>query len=319
MWIFLERSIFATQYRLRYCVAIFLCFYGGDILSKGYYAWMVFLGGCSYGILSTIVKIAYEHGISTAEVCGSQGLFGMLLLWSIAWRWKKAALGWKRTMGLILSGSVIGCTTIFYYKSLETLPASLAIIFLFQFVWIGCGLEWIFFHRRPDRQKIIALGLLLIGSLFATGVQLEQSSLVFTPGMLWGFLAALTYSLLLLISGTVGRDVPPIFKSALMSLGASGMIFIFFPPIFLTDVSTLIALCPYGILLGAFGIALPPLLFSLGIPHVGTGLGSILTASELPVAILLASFVLGEQLVGGQWFGIVLILGGIILGNLRRR
>ena len=288
-------------------------------MSKGYYAWMVFLGGCSYGILSTIVKIAYEHGISTAEVCGAQGLFGMLLLWSVAWRWKKAAFGWKRTMGLVLSGSVIGCTTIFYYKSLETLPASLAIIFLFQFVWIGSGLEWIFFHRRPDRQKLMALGLLLIGSLFATGVQLEKSSLVFTPGMLWGFLAALTYSLLLLISGTVGRDVSPIFKSALMSVGASGMIFIFFPPMFLTDVSTLIALCPYGVLLGAFGIALPPLLFSLGIPHVGTGLGSILTASELPVAILLACFVLGEQLVFGQWLGIGLILGGIVLGNLQHR
>jgi len=62
-------------------------------LSKGYYAWMVFLGGCSYGILSTIVKVAYEHGISVAEVCGAQGLFwhatalecGLALEESYAW------------------------------------------------------------------------------------------------------------------------------------------------------------------------------------------------------------------------------------------
>lgn len=36
------------------------------------YALLVFLGGCSYGILSTIVKIAYAAGLTPAEVCGGQ-------------------------------------------------------------------------------------------------------------------------------------------------------------------------------------------------------------------------------------------------------
>ncbi|MFK4998519.1 hypothetical protein ACI2OX_17980 [Bacillus sp. N9] len=48
-----------------------------------HYAVIVFLGGCSYGILSTFVKLAYSAGFSVAEVSGSQVLFGTILIWLI--------------------------------------------------------------------------------------------------------------------------------------------------------------------------------------------------------------------------------------------
>ncbi|MFK4998521.1 hypothetical protein ACI2OX_17990 [Bacillus sp. N9] len=37
-----------------------------------------------------------------------------------------------------------------------------------------------------------------------------------------------------------------------------------------------------------------PLLFSIGMPHIGPGLGTILSASELPVAVIMSALVLGE-------------------------
>lgn len=42
------------------------------------YILLVFLGACSYGILSTIVKLAYGQGYS-AEVVGGQIFFGFVL------------------------------------------------------------------------------------------------------------------------------------------------------------------------------------------------------------------------------------------------
>lgn len=89
-----------------------------------------------------------------------------------------------------------------------------------------------------------------------------------------------------------------------------------FPPVFLFHEPTFIGIAPYGLLLGMFGVALPPLLFSIGMPHVGPGYGTILTASELPVAVIMSALILKESVTIIQWLGVVLILGGIIIGNV---
>lgn len=47
------------------------------------------------------------------------------------------------------------------------------------------------------------------------------------------------------------------------------------------------------------------------------GLGTILTASELPVAVSMSALVLGEQVGMLQWIGVALILGGIAFSNVR--
>lgn len=52
-------------------------------------------------------------------------------------------------------------------------------------------------------------------------------------------------------------------------------------------------------------------------PHVGPGLGSVLAASELPVALVMAFLVLGESITPIQWAGIFLIGTGIVAGNIK--
>ncbi|MEY9095005.1 drug/metabolite transporter (DMT)-like permease [Paenibacillus sp. RC84] len=74
---------------------------------------------------------------------------------------------------------------------------------------------------------------------------------------------------------------------------------------------------PYGLVLGIFGSVLPPLLYSIGMPHVGSGLGTILTSSELPVVVIMSSLVLGEVISWSQWIGVIIILGGIVNSNTR--
>ena len=99
-----------------------------------YYAGLVFLGGCCYGILSTFVKIAYANGFSSAAVTGAQYLFGTMMLWLVLLFTKKEKLSVKESVKLLLSGIPFGLTGIFYYQALQSLSASLAIVFLFQFV-----------------------------------------------------------------------------------------------------------------------------------------------------------------------------------------
>lgn len=283
------------------------------------YAVIVFLGGCSYGILSTIVKLAYAAGLTAAEVCGSQGFFGMLLLWAaVLLRRSPIKMRPRRVLTLILCGLPVGLTTMFYYTALKTVTASFAVILLFQFVWISTALDSIFARRLPDRKKVLAIAVLLPGSVLAAGLFGSGESVQLTQGVIWGLLSAVSYSFVLIVSGTVGCEVPPFLKSALMSLGAAAVIFSMMPPEFLFSLPSIVKVLPYGLPLGVFGIALPPLLFAIGIPHTGPALGSILTSSEMPMALIMAFFVLGEHIAPMQWLGVVLIFVGVIIGNLRK-
>ncbi len=281
------------------------------------YALIVFLGGCCYGVLSTFVKLAYLAGFTVTEVTGSQFILGTLLIWMVALFSKKKKLTLPKIGKLLLSGIPLGLTGVFYYQSLQTLHASLAIIFLFQFVWIGTFIEWIVYKKTPSNGKMASIGILIIGSILAAGIIAEGGVEISWQGIVWGLLSALTYTALIFLSSSVEKDTPPVQKSALLSTGGLITVLLFFPPTDLFHLPVFMGVAPYGLFLGLFGVALPPLLFSIGMKHIGPGLGTILTASELPVAVILSSLVLAENVSLSQWLGVVLILGGIVAGNVK--
>ncbi|PYI50554.1 DMT family transporter [Paenibacillus flagellatus] len=281
-----------------------------------HYACIVFMGGCCYGVLSTFVKLAYSAGFSVSAVSGGQYLFGALLSWLLVMFTPKQKLPLKRILQLLGSGIPFGLTGVFYYQSLQTLNASLAIIFLFQFVWIGTFLEWILYKKKPTAGKTISIAVLLIGSVLAANLAAKGGIALSWTGMAWALLSALTFTSFIYLSGSVGKDISPVRKSALLSTGGLLVVFVLLPPTFLLDMSVFMGVAPYGLLLGFFGVVLPPLLFSIGMPNIGPGLGTILAASELPVAVSMSSFLLAEPVSYSQWIGVVLILGGIAAGNV---
>lgn len=280
-----------------------------------HYALMVFLGGCCYGILSTFVKLAYSAGFTMPAVTGSQFLFGTCMIWMVTIFTKKKKISLIQTGKIILAGTPMGLTGLLYYQSLQTLPASLAIIFLFQFIWMGTFLEWFVYKRRPSSGKFLSIGILLTGSILAAGVLEVSAGPIAWEGSALGLLAAFTFSLFILLSSMIGKNVPSIQKSALLSTGGMIITVLLFPPIILNDLPTLLDITPYGLILGIFGVVLPPFFFSIGMPHVGPGLGTILTASELPVAVVLSAIVLAEEISPLQWIGVCVILAGIIVAN----
>ncbi|MCL7747114.1 EamA family transporter [Halalkalibacter alkaliphilus] len=282
-----------------------------------HYASLVFLAGCCFGILSTFVKLAYGAGFSVGEVTGGQFLTGTVLIFLLSLFTKRTKLSLRQSRELLLAGMPMGLTGIFYYISLQTLDASLAIIFLFQFIWIGALLEWILEKKRPSREKLVAIIILFVGSLLATGLLVEGNVIFSLNGAAWGILAAIAFATFIYVSGTVGKAVPPVQKSSFLSLGGFLIVGLCFPPVFLLDGSIVTGILPYSFMLGLFGVALPPLLFSIGMPHIGAGLGTILSASELPIAIILSTVILSETINWTQWLGVFLILIGIIVGNIK--
>lgn len=285
---------------------------------------LVFFGACSFGILSTFVKLAYHDGYNLGDVTGAQAFFGAVILWILfffqtktsAYKAKEIIIKtpwWK----MMLAGCCTGLVSIFYYQCVKLVPNSVAIILLMQFIWMSILMELVIFKKKPTGLQFMAILLVLGGTVLASGMveaKLETLNLV---GIGFGLLAALCYAGFLMLSGRIGTEYPVLKKSALMITGACILIFIIFPPAFLFNGALGGSLLKWGLIIAVFGTVIPPLFYAEGVPRVGTALSSILSAAELPVAIIMAGLVLQEQVSFLRWIGVAVILSAMIVPNLK--
>jgi drug/metabolite transporter (DMT)-like permease len=306
-----------------------------DIIEMKYLL-SVLMGAICYGILSTIVVTAYGEGYELGEVVGSQLLVGCILAWGFMlltkWR-EKSRLGsrtgkastanhkltWKQRLFLMAAGAPTAITGLLYYESLRYIPNSLAIILLFQFTWIGVLIHAISHRKRPNGIVLLTLVILFGGTLLAAGIVEQGMSRFNWIGVALGLLSAVSYSLFILLSGKAIPFVHPAYRSGWMITGGMLLVFILFPPYFLINGLLLGNLLLFGFMLGLFGAFLPPVLFAVGVPHIGEGMTGILGASELPVAVLLSAVVLHEHVSVLQWIGVALVMLGVALPEVFKR
>lgn len=281
------------------------------------YAFLVFMGGCFYGILSTIVKFAYAAGYSVNEVIGAQFFFGFILQMIVVLLFSRKKVSWKQAGLLMLVGTTMSGTGIFYGASLVTVPASIAIVLLFQFTWVGIIIEAIASRKRPSKGKVISIIVLLIGTLLSANIIDGGFDDLTLWGVGLGLLSAVTYALFIFVSGKVATNVPALNRTMMMSMGGMLLVFVIYPPTFLVDGALLGGLWKYGLLLALFGTVISGSCLMIGAPKIGSGLATILSSSELPVAVISSALVLKESVSIMQWLGVALIFVGIIIPQLR--
>ncbi len=284
---------------------------------------LVLFGACSFGVLSTFVKLAYKESYTLGDVTGSQALFGAILLWSIYLLQRKAQdknqpkpIIKTHWIKLLLAGTFTGLVSLTYYQCVKLIPASVAIILLMQFVWMSVLLELIFFNKKPNKMQLIAIAFILIGTVAASGYFEQAAGNLSVAGIGYGMVAALCYAIFLMLNGNLGNEYPPLQKSALMITGACILIFAVLPPTFLINGALGGSLLKWGLILATFGTVIPPLCFASGIPKIGLTLSSILSSAELPVAVSMSALVLHEEVSLLRWIGVVIILSSIVLPNL---
>lgn len=278
----------------------------------------ILIGAGSFGFTPIFVKLGFGYGYTLGQINIMQMLIALVFLWSIVFikRSSYKGLNRKNIKQILITGSFVGLTGIFYYGAMQYLPASLAIILLFQFVWIGILLEWIFTKIRPTFMTLIAIILIIAGVFLASNIlngSLERLPVI---GFVFGILSAFTYAGFIYFSGKVATDVDPWVRSSLMITGSALLIFF----IFIRDIPSVPILDGrlWGLTFGLalFGAVLPPLFFALGAHLISGGLANILSSIELPVAIISASIILSESITLVQWIGGSLIIIAIIMNEL---
>ena len=281
---------------------------------------LIALGASSYGMLATFVKMAYSEGFTTPEVTIAQftyGILGIVLINTIQKSQNKnqaTTASTKTIIQLMVAGTSLGMTSVFYYLAVKYIPVSIAIVLLMQTVWMGVLFEMLLEKKIPSAQKIISVFVVLVGTALATNI-IENKLVTDWRGIVLGLLSAASFTTTMFTANRVGIGVSSAQRSLFMLLGGAVIVFGFAIANQTGDFQFEI-FAKWGIILALFGTIIPPLLFNAGFPLTGIGLGSIVSALELPVSVLMAYFLLNENINTWQWIGIVLIILAVVIMNI---
>lgn len=289
---------------------------------------LVGLGAASYGMLATFVKLAYTDTSSQglhytpAEVITAQFVIGILIVLVIN-AFQRNIKGAKNIVKassldikkLMLVGTSTGLTSIFYYLAVKYIPVSIGIVLLMQTVWMGVVLEMFLEKKVPSKIKIVAVFIVLFGTSLATNLFNNAIELDWR-GIVLGLLAAASFTTTMFAANKVALTISSAQRSLYMLLGGIVVVFIFAILTQKTPFNYDI-FYKWGIVIALFGTVIPPLLLNAGFPLTGIGLGSIVSALELPVSVMMAFVILNESVVFLQWVGILLIILAIVMMNIK--
>lgn len=284
------------------------------------YPLLVIIASSSYGILSSIVKLAIKDGYTASQAVTSQYFIGFLiaLLLYIIIRHKRPRFGGGWT--LLIAGFFTALTGIVYGKTVEYMPASLAVVMLFQFTWIGMLFACVAARRLPKRIELFSLAFLFVGTIFAAGILNVDLSGIPWQGWTFGLASATSFASFVMANQKSIEGMDTTTRLLFTSLFAV-IVVLFFqsPEIIISGQLFTSSLLLYGLVLGLFGIIIPIYLFSIAVPKVGTAMTSILSAMELPVAMTASVVLVGEHITFIQIIGIFIILAGMTLPTIAQQ
>lgn len=289
---------------------------------------LVGLGATSYGMLATFVKLAYSDTGSAglpytpAEVISAQFILGIIGVFLIGrWQQRKQTVqnsvpvSRKDITQLMVAGTSMGLTSIFYYLAVKFIPVSVGIVLLMQTVWMGVALEALMEKKMPSAKKLIAVAIVLVGTFLATNL-LNSTFDLDWRGIVLGLCAAASFTTTMFTANRIATHLPSSKRSLYMLLGGAIIVTAFALATQRTPINWDI-LYRWGLLIALFGTIIPPLLLNAGFPKIDIGVGSIISSLELPVSVTMAYVLLHEVVTVSQWTGIALILFAIVLMNAR--
>lgn len=283
---------------------------------------LVFVAGSSYGFIVPVIKGAAEVGIYPASFLPIQYLVSFVVLLAVMFARRVPWGAPREFLPLAVLGVFTGGTSICYYNAVTLLPSSAALTLLFQYIWVSVLIECVHRRRLPTLSSVVAIAVVLVGTVFATGL-LDGAAQPLDPvGVAFGLGSAVCYALFLYLSGTLGTDKPAVLRTTMLAAGGLAVTSLVNPAAYVASLPDP-ATWPYGAGLAVLGILLPTTIINFASPHLSAGMVSIMASSELPVGILAAWAIVGDVPTPLVLFGAFLVLAGILCKQvptlLRRR
>jgi drug/metabolite transporter (DMT)-like permease len=271
---------------------------------------MVLVSSFLVAIVPNFSKLAYQSGASVPLViAGRYAIMALLLGLMLAYR-RRSVFTSRRVLRLCLIGGIATAFMSFGVLSAITrIDLSLVILIFYLhpilIAWFG--------HLRGtyalNRVRLICCALILVGLAFALSVSWARLDAM---GVALAFIGACGAAGLLVANGEAvgeGGTVIVNFYTAIAALVPACAIGLAIGPLDLPGTGT----GWFGLLGTGAAMCIGLALFFAAIPPIGLVRATMITVAEPVFAILLAMVLFGEHLSAIQWFGVAVVVAGLLL------
>lgn len=282
---------------------------------------MMAFAGALWGIHGPALKFAYRAGFTTQQLVVGECLVGAIFFGVAALARRAEVPRSAAFWGRLLLGAAIGTgVTLFLFEAYRLGPVPVGATLLFLYVPFTQLLNAAIDRRLPDRLQAASAVLVLAGAAVASDfVRLARGGNL--AGAPHAILAAACFAAFFVITSRLGGTGTPVLRSFVCCAVSTGLMVALglargWNLVPAVDPASTAA---WFLLLGVFGQVIPVFVMVHYGPRTGSGLGSILTSTELPVAIVASALLVDDPVGPAQWIGAGLVLAGILLPHLGRR
>lgn len=280
------------------------------------------LGASLWGTIGVFVEILSSAGFTSLQIVTLRVVMAALLLVAYLGIMKPSLLQIRLKDWYLFAGSGVLSIVFFnwcYFTAIEEASLSVAVMLLYTGPAFVVFLSRLFFNEIITLQKTIALLVMLSGCVLVVQLFPISEHSISTFGIIVGLGSGLGYALYSIFGKVALRSYSSMtiitytFVFASLALIPTSGIYI--------DSSLLLKmdnLWPI-IGLGLLPTALAYLLYTIGLSKIETGKASLTATVEPVVASFIGVTIFGDILSALQVFGIILILGGVVILQWKRQ
>jgi drug/metabolite transporter (DMT)-like permease len=272
-----------------------------------------------YGAFSVLTKSLYSYGLDPLTLLFARTAPAAVILWLYIILTRRPIRPTLRS--LLLFGELgvlgLGLSSWCYFQALRYLPASMAVMIMYVHPSLVAVLSAYLYRDRLTAQRLLALGFRLAGCGLLVGIYDPHNLIINATGIFFALGAVLGCVVYALVSYKGVREYPEDVVATYVATFSTVMFLTLQNPVDLLDIQ--LPSTGWAILLA---IAVLPqvlaiLLYLKGVKILGPGQTVILMTLEPLVATSLAFMVLGERMSPPQLVGGIMVLGGMLLSQLR--
>ncbi len=270
----------------------------------------------SMALLGILGKLGYRAGMTELELLQNRWSFGAAILFGYLFFTDRRSLtvSGHTLFKTALLGAVFQFLAGFtFFAAIKHIPVSTTLLIVYFYPVVVTLAAAYLFKQRLGGAVLLSLVLILAGSslVFFDAFTQRLNSL----GIIYALLNMIVFSGYMILAHVFLRGQKPIVMTFYMALFAGLTFSIFHNPLKILDsgVEQLII----GLALGLIPTAVSYVFNFKALEKVGSSYVSIFSTFEPVSVVIVAYLLLGEQIFFNQMLGMVLIISGIILPNLR--
>lgn len=273
---------------------------------------LVLLSALGFGLMPIFAIFTYREGLNVPTLLFLRFTFAALLMFAyLRIKGNKVALSRRQVALLFLLGGILySAQSSLYFSSMRFIPASLAVLLLYTHPIFVAVIASIVDKERLSRADIAAIALSMTGLVFVLGAAPAAVSIA---GVLMALVAAVVYSVYLVLGTRVVKELAPVATSASVAACAAISLLAFGTATGAFDFTLTLRSWLAVAAIVAISTVMPMLTLFRGLELIGPTRSSILSMVEPLITFAFAALFFGDRLTAPQLAGGLAVLAGAFL------